>query len=432
MAPGDEPAPGDLWISGSVIAGVGAAPAHGAPEVTLDASGCFVLPGFVQGHLHLVQTLFRGEGEEMALLEWLRKVVWPLEAAHDETTLRASARTGIFECIHSGVTSIFDMGTTHGHEFIFDEIIQSGIRAISGKAMMDLDTNPDVIFKTPSKLLESTRASLDESERLAAQFDGAAGGRVRYCYAPRFALSATPELHLEVARRARATGRGIHTHAGEQRSEAEAVRAHFNESCFGYLQKVGLDQAHWTIAHAVHLDDHELQLLTNAGAGVAHCPVSNLKLGSGICNVPRLRRAGIAVALGSDGAPCNNRLDMFREMSLAAILQNRDGDPRALRAREILQMATLESARATGLDAVAGSLQIGKRADVIIIDPRTPWTTPHRDPYITIVHAASPENVRDVICDGVFLKKNFKLTVYDSAEIAARAAEGAAALLARV
>lgn len=426
----DAPREGDLWIRDGEIIAVGSSPPDLRADASVDAGGCFVLPGFIQGHLHLIQTLHRGLAEGMSLLEWLTKIVWPLEAAHDEFTIRAAARTGIVECIESGVTTIFDMGTTRGHQYIFEELHYSGIRAFSGKAMMDLSF-VNLNYTTPPELRETTNASLDESELLANKYDGANGGRLRYCYAPRFALSATPELHREVARRAAANGRAIHTHAGEQRAEAEAVRLQFGDTCFRYLQKVGLSEARWTIAHAVHLDDEEVNILKNARSGVAHCPTSNLKLGSGICNVPRLRAAGIPVALGSDGAACNNRLDIFREMSLASILQKRNGDTGALPAREILAMATIEGARAIGLERTAGSLTIGKRADITVIDPRFPSTTPHRDPYTTIVHAASPQNVRDVICDGEFLKRNFKLLKYDEREVAARAADGAKQLFSR-
>ncbi|MFN0204755.1 MAG: amidohydrolase family protein [Planctomycetota bacterium] len=405
----------DLWIRGGRIASIGRPPdGASVPDQTIDAGDCYVLPGFVQTHLHLVQTLIRNEAEEMPLLEWLRRAVWPFEAAHDEFTIRAAARTGIAECIHSGVTTIFDMGTTHGHEFIFDELIQSGIRAVSGKAMMDLDLDGSA----PLRLRETTHESLASAELLASKFDGAADGRIRYCYAPRFALSATPELHREVARRAKATNRRIHTHASEQLAEVAAVTKQFGKSCIRYLHSAGLADAGWTIAHGIHVDGEEIQLIKNANAGVAHCPTSNLKLGSGICNVPLLRANGVAVGLGSDGAPCNNRLDLFREMSLACLLQKRDGNIQSLPARDVVRMATIEGAHAIGMDSEIGSLAIGKRADVIVIDPRLPSTSPGRDPYTTIVHAASPENVRDVICDGEVLKLNFVATRFDPREIA--------------
>ncbi len=433
--PDAAPVPGDLWCVDGTIAAVGAAPRGTTPDRVIDASGCFVLPGFVQAHVHLVQTLFRGEAEGTGLLEWLRRFVWPLEAAHDESTLRASARLGLAECVEAGVTSILDMGTTHGHEAVLEEIVASGIGGWSGKAMMDLDLDGT----TPHRLLESTSASIDGAEALAERFDGAGSGRVRYAYAPRFALSATPELHLEVGARAARLGRRVHTHASETRDEVDAVRRRFGAPCVRHLASVGLGgaeegaarQGRWTLAHGVHLEDGEVEILARTGAGIAHCPTSNLKLASGIADVPRLRAHGVAVGLGSDGAPCNNRLDPFREMSLAALLPRRHGDALALDARTALSLATLEGARAIGLEDVVGSLVVGKRADVIVLDPGFPSTAPARDPFATVVHAASPRNVRDVFCQGEPLKLAFRPTRFDPRAVAAGATEASRRLLER-
>src|SRR5262245_40002179 len=206
-----EPFVGDLWIHDGAIAAVGESPPSAAIDRRVDASGCFVVPGLVQGHLHLAQSLHRGEAEGVELLEWLRRFVWPLEAAHDEASIAAAARVGLAECVESGATSILDMGTTHLHEVVMQEIARSGIRAWSGKAMMDVAADGS----TPPRLRETTAASLDAAEALARRFHGSAGGRIGYAYAPRFALSASPELHAEVARRARAEGRRVHTHAAE-------------------------------------------------------------------------------------------------------------------------------------------------------------------------------------------------------------------------
>lgn len=427
MAARLEPARGDVFVRDGGIVAVGAAPPDAKPDRTIDATGCFVLPGLVQGHVHLVQSLLRGEAEGLTLLDWLRRVVWPCEAAHDGASLLAAARVGLAECVDAGVTSILDMGTTFGHEVVLEEIVRSGIRGWSGKAMMDLDLDGS----TPARLRESTARSLDESDALAARFHGAGDGRLGYAYAPRFALSASPELHGEVARRARAASRRVHTHAAETRAEVDAVRARYGMPCVRFLETVGLAEARWTIAHAVHLDADEPAVLRAARAGVAHCPTSNLKLGSGVADVPRLRAAGVAVALGSDGAPCNNRLDPYREMSLAALLPRRNGDATAMTARDALAMATIEGARAIGLEDRVGSLEPGKRADVVVIDPRRPACAPHRDPYATVVHAASPENVRDVLCDGVPLKLDFRPTRFDPREVAEEAARRSRELLER-
>lgn len=419
--------PGDVWIRDGRIAAVGEVPEEAREATRLDATGCAVLPGFVQTHLHLVQTLFRGEAEGLSLLPWLRTRIWPLEAAHDEESLRASARLGLFGCIESGATTLFDMGTTHGHGVVLEEIAASGIRAWSGKALMDLDLDGS----TPTRLRETTERALSEAAELARQFDGAASGRVRYAYAPRFALSATPDLHQEVARLAQRHDRRVHTHASETPSEVDACRRHFGNPCVAHLSRVGLGTGRWTLAHCVHLEPNEVEVLAATRTGVAHCPSSNLKLGSGIADVVRMRLHRISVGLGSDGAPCNNRLDFFREMSLASLLPRRLGDAVGLDAWTTLTLATREGAAAIGMDQEIGTLEIGKRADVVIIDLCTPNTTPHREVATAIVHGASPSQVRDVLVDGLFLKRNFQVLGYDARELCARGELALESLLSR-
>lgn len=418
---------GDLWIRDGRIAAIGEVPEEARQGARLDASGCVILPGFVQTHLHLVQTLFRGEAEGLSLLPWLRTRIWPLEAAHNEQTLRASARLGLFGCIESGATTVFDMGTTHGHGAVLEELVASGIRAWSGKALMDLDLDGS----TPERLRETTNRALSEAAELARQFDRAGSGRVRYAYAPRFALSATPELHQEVARLAHQNDRRVHTHANETPGEVEACRQHFGNPCVAHLARNGLGTGRWTLAHCVHLEPSEFEALAATRSGVAHCPSSNLKLGSGIADVARLRRHRIAVGLGSDGAPCNNRLDFFREMSLASLLPRRLGDAVGLDAWTTLALATREGAAAIGMEQEIGTLEVGKRADVVVIDLCTPNTTPHRDLATAIVHGASPSQVRDVLVDGQFLKRNFQVLGYDTRELCARGEEALTSLLSR-
>lgn len=418
---------GDLWIEDTRIDRVGAAPPGRRADTTIEAEGCVVAPGFVQAHLHLVQTLFRGAAEGRSLLDWLTEVVWPLEAAHDEKTLAVAVRLGVAECLDAGVTTILDMGTTHGHDVVLEALWAGGIRATTGKAMMDLD----LTGSTPVKLRETTHSSLDESERLAALVESRYAARIRYGYAPRFALSASPELHGEVARRARARGRWIHTHAAEAPEEGRAVARAVGTSALRFLERHGVLLGHATVAHAVHVDAEEIELLARTRTGIAHCPTSNLKLASGIADVPGLRRAGVAVGLGSDGAACNNRLDPFREMSLAALLAAREGHLSDLTAVDAVALATIEGARAIGMEAEIGSLEPGKRADVVVLDFARFQTASGGDPYATIVHGGSPANVRDVICDGVVLKREFHLTGIDERETVARAAEARARLLGR-
>ncbi|HEX4744283.1 MAG TPA: amidohydrolase family protein, partial [Candidatus Limnocylindria bacterium] len=351
---------GDVLLVGSRIEDVGRVEPRPDSEV-IDATGCYVLPGLVQAHAHLVQTLFRGAAEDLPLLEWLRRRVWPLEAAHDEASLRASVRLGVHELLMSGTTTVLDMGTSHGGDVVAEELIRSGIRARFGQAMMDTGEG------VPAKLLETTRASLDASAALKKRWDGQGSGRIGYAYAPRFALSCTRELLEAVAALSRMTGTLVHTHSNENADERALVERATGRSPIGYLAELGLMSERTVVAHGVHLDDAEVRTLADAGASIAHCPSSNLKLGSGVADVPRLRAAKVNVGLGSDGAACNNALDAFEEARLAALLARSRGNAGALTASDVLFMATRGGAQALRLDDV-GSIHPGARADLVIID----------------------------------------------------------------
>lgn len=412
---------GDLLIVGSRIEDVGRVEPRPDSEV-LDATGCYVLPGLVQAHAHLIQTLFRGAAEDLPLLEWLRRRVWPLEAAHDEASLRASVRLGVHELLMSGTTTVLDMGTSHGGDVVAEELIRSGIRARFGQAMMDSGEG------VPAKLLEKTRASLDASAELKKRWDGQGNGRIGYAYAPRFAISCTRDLLEAVAALSRMTGTLVHTHSNENADERALVERVTGRSPIGYLAEVGLMSERTVIAHGVHLDDAEVQTLAETGASIAHCPSSNLKLGSGIADVPRLRQARVNVGLGSDGAACNNGLDGFEEARLAALLARSRGQANALTAADVLLMATRGGAKALGADDI-GALQPGARADVVILDAAR--LALGGDPATRIVFGGGSRAVRDVIVHGDALVRDGRPTRYDPAEVIAHATEQRSALAQR-
>src|SRR6266542_4593700 len=351
---------GDLLIRNGRIADIGDKIDDNADE-TVDAQGCAVLPGFVQTHLHLCQTLFRGAADDLSLIDWLKKRVWPMEAAHTTESIRASARLGLAELIKGGTTCGLTMETVNHTDEVFKCVEESGFRATVGKCMMD--KGDDV----PTPLQEKAADSINESVALLKKWHGAAEGRIRYCFAPRFAVSCTRELLSEVARLADEYGVMVHTHASENRKEWEMVRRDTGLSNIAYLDAVGLTGRHVALAHCVHVDQREIELLGRTETNVAHCPSSNLKLGSGIAPVAEMLKQGVSVSLGADGAACNNRLDMFTEMRTAALLQKVEHGPDALPAKRVLRMATRDGAKALGLEQEIGSLEVGKRADVAIV-----------------------------------------------------------------
>jgi len=292
--------------------------------------------------------------------------------------------------------------------------------------MMDFDA------QVPRRLQEETRASIDESVAIHARWDGAADGRLHAAFAPRFAVSCSRELLEAVAELSERQHALVHTHASESRDEIEIVRKLSGGlTNLEYLASLHLASPHLCAAHCVWVDDRDQQLLADHDVKVMHCPGSNLKLGSGIAPVAELRARGITVSLGADGAACNNRLDMFDEMRLAAILQAMRTRPGILPARDVLWMATRAGARTLGLEDAIGSLEVGKRADVIVVDRDRPHLAPGPDPYSTLVYAARGSDVRTTIVDGVVLVDEFASTRVDRTEVVVEARAAALHLVRR-
>ena len=414
--------PGSVSVRDGRIASVGADP-DARHDVTIDAEGAYLLPGFIQTHVHLCQTLFRGHADDMPLLEWLRARVWPMEAAHTPVTLRASTRLAAAELLLSGTTTALTMETVHDTDVVFDALETMGLRAVVGKCMMDSDN------EVPARLQEETRASIDESVALRKRWDGKANGRLRAAFAPRFAVSCSRELLEAVAELSARDRVIVHTHASENRDEVAFVRRLSGGlSNLEYLASTGLATPHLCTAHCVWVTDHEQALMAERGVKVLHCPSSNLKLGSGLAPVAEMRARGIAVSLGADGAACNNRLDMFDEMRLAATLQAVRKGPGVLTARDAVWMATREGARALSMEREIGSIEPGKRADLILVGRNGVHQAPDPDPWSTIVYASRGADVRLTMVDGEILARDFALVHQDVAEIAAEARTAAAAL----
>ena len=420
---------GQVLVRDGRIVHVGrSAPAPRGVRRVLDVRGCAVLPGLVQAHVHLCQTLFRGLADELPLLAWLRERIWPMEAAHDERSLRLSADLGIAEMLRAGTTCILDMGTTHGHDVVFEALRDSGLRAASGKAMMDRGRG------VPARLRERTGESLRQSDALAERWHGAAGGRLRYAYAPRFVLSCSERLLRGVAERVTAGPWLVHSHLAEQRAEREAVRAAFGgRDDLQVLADAGLVGPRSVLAHGVQLTARERRRVGRLGGRIAHCPSSNLKLASGIADVVGMREAGIVVGVGADGAPCNNRLDPWLEMRTAALLAKvRRGDAAALAPADVLAMATIDGARALGWDDEIGSLQVGKRADLVVVDIERPWQGPGGDVYSRLVYATTAAEVRHVFVDGRLLVRDGTVVGMDLEALRGRAAGALRRLLRRL
>jgi cytosine/adenosine deaminase-related metal-dependent hydrolase len=409
---------GDLLIRGGrihqITRGSGLS---GNPDRVIDAGGAAVLPGFIQAHVHVVQSLLRHQADGLELLDWLRDRTWPYETALDGDGVAAAAELGIAELLSGGTTSVLDFGTTHDHDRVFKAARSLGIRFVSGKTHMDLGE------ETPAALLENTERSLAEAEELGRRWHGACGGRLRYAVAPRFALSCSPELLRGCAELARANGWLLQTHASENRDEIEAVRRLSGLDNISYLDNHGLTGRDVVLAHGVHLDDGEIALLAATGTTICHCPGANLKLASGIADVPGLIRGGVHIALGADGPPCNNRLSIFHEMTLAATIHGLRHGPTAVDAWQVLGMATTGGAAALHLSDEIGTLEVGKAADIAIIDLEEWSALPGGDPASRIVFGCTAASVRHVLVDGTPVVIDHDLVTTDAQSLRERVGE---------
>ena len=388
----------DVLVRGRDIAAIGAVSGDRLTRV-VDARGCAVIPGFVQAHVHLCQTLMRGMADDLTLLDWLRRRIWPLEAAHDERTLSASAELGLVETMLAGTTTLLDMGSVRAHDAVMDACLRAGVRAISGKAMMDRGDG------VPVGLRESTRESLDESERLSRSWSGAGDGRIGYAWSPRFILSCSEALVRGAVDRSSEREELLHTHAAEHPAERKAVRAVMGEDDIAVLRRWGAAGPGTVMAHGVVLSDAQARVLARDGTRIVHCPSANLKLGSGIARIPDLDRLGVRLALGADGAPCNNNLDPWTELRHAILLAKVRHGPRALPAKRALRLATIDGARALGLDSLIGSIEPGKRADLVVVRVDGAHVEPGGDVHSRLAYACTARDVVHSMVDGELVVK---------------------------
>ena len=371
-----------------------------------------MIPGFIQTHIHLCQTLFRGLADDLELLDWLGKRIFPFENSHNPSSLRASTKLGIAELQKGGTTTIVDMGTMRHQEVVFDELINSGLRAFAGKCMLDSNNlYPD--FK------ETTKESLDSSYNYAKEFHNESNGRIKYAFAPRFVLSCTEDLLKEThAMLNDFEGSLYHSHSSENKDEIKAVWEMHHMGNIEYFDSIGVLGDKTLLAHCIHVDEHEQAVLSHTNTKVMHCPSSNMKLGSGIANIPRYMNIGINVSLGADGPPCNNNLSIFTEMRLAALMQKPFRGSTSMNAKDVFKMATIRGAEAVNLEHEIGSIEVGKKADLVFLDLESIHHPLNEENlYSSIVYSTGVESVKEVMIDGKWVVRNGESLIYDEKEI---------------
>ena len=382
-------------------------------RTVIDARGMAVLPGFVNAHTHVPMTLFRGIADDRDLMDWLQNYIFPAEARNvDPEFVKWGTRLAAAEMIRSGTTTFADM--YYFESDIARETKAAGLRGVLGETVLDFPA-PD--NKTWADAMAYSRAFVKKwkGDRL-----------ITPAIAPHAPYTVSREHLIEVRRLATEIGAPILIHVSETRDELKQIAAKTNGMTpLAYLDSLGFLGPDVEIAHGVWLTPDEMQTLAARKVGVAHCPESNMMLASGIAPVIQLQRAGVNVGLGTDGpAGSNNNLDMIEEAASAARLQKISrSDPKALTAREVLQMATLDGARALNMADRIGSLEAGKRADIAIIDLQSPKVQPVYSVESAIVYAASGSSVVTTICDGKILMRNGKVLTVDVPAAIAKAKE---------
>jgi len=393
-----------------------------------------VIPGLIDTHVHLAQSLLRGAADDLSLVDWLMKRVWPLQAGFTREDGRVSAELSLLEMLKSGTTSFVgvDVVSRYGFDGIASTVEKAGLRGALAKTVMDSPGYGTKSSIMPEGLVEDKAACMREAKSMIKKWNGAKDGRVKAWVAPRSLGGCSRELYEEVADLAKEEKTRVTMHLAEVKEDVRYAKKNFGLTPFGFIEKVGLAGPDSLFAHMVWLDDRDVKRVARSGSNVAHCPSSNLKLASGIPKVPEMLEAGTNVGLGCDGAPCNNTYDMIREMKLAAVIQKaRLLDPRSMPASTVLNMATMNGARAMGMQSEIGSIEVGKKADLVLIDLKKPHLVPYTDVVSDVVYSAMGSDVDTVLVDGRVLLEGGKPTTLDEERILDEAQKSQTALFAR-
>ena len=404
----------DIAIKGNKISQIEKIKADSGFQKIIDASNMLAMPGLINTHTHLSMVLFRNYADDMPLFDWLTKKIWPLEAKLTNEAIYKGSILGIAELIKSGVTGFLDM------YFFADETIkaalETGVRVYIARGLTDEEEGKEV--------------QLNETRRLFNEYHNQEG-RVKIYAGPHAPYTCSPRYLKKVIELAKELDIGIHIHLAETKKEVDECIEKWGKTPIKHVFDLGLFERPTIAAHCVHLNDEDIEILAKSNVSVAHNPTSNLKLASGFAPVEKMLKAGVNVTLGTDGASSNNNLNMFEEMHLASIMHKAlNYDAVSVPAESVIKMATINGAKALGIQDELGTLEVGKKADIILIDLRKPHLVPLNNPLSAICYSAQSSDVHTVIVDGKILMENYELKTIDI-EKAMHDAEDAARKLIR-
>lgn len=402
---------GYLGIMGDTISQIGPL-SEGVPDakMAIDAKGGLILPGLINGHTHAAMTMFRGLADDLPLMEWLNNYIFPVESKMDGDFVYCGTLLACAEMIMSGTTTFCDM-------YLFEDEVaraakDAGMRCIVGEVLYDFDSPNYGSLENGFKYTEALIKKWSDDPLISIAVE------------PHALFTCSPDLLQRANALAKKYQVPLVIHLAETLNELQEVKKNYGASPVDHLVALGLAGPHLIADHCVHLDDRDIALLAGHGVKAVHLPESNMKLASGISPVPKLLEAQMTVGIGTDGCASNNNLDLFAEMDMAAKLHKLDNmDPTVLDAATVLKMATIEGARALGLETITGSLEPGKKADVIILDTDKPHLTPMYNPFSHVVYAARGNDVSHSIIHGRLVMEDRRLLTLDLQEVMIKAQE---------
>lgn len=415
---GNEVKKGSVLVENDIIIDITGKTGRNNADIIINGEKKVLMPGLVNTHTHLSMSLLRGLADDLPLDTWLNDHIWPVEANLTGDFCYAGALISCIEMIKSGTTTLNDM------YFFMDDVAkavdESGLRGMLCHGMIDLGDD------------EKRKAEFKETERIIEKCHNAADGRIKVAFGPHAPYTCSEELLMGVRKKADKMDLKIHIHVSETKFEVQQVTEAHGARPFEYLNEIGFLGNDVIAAHAVWLSDKEIDVIKENEVNLSHNSASNMKLASGISPVSKLMESDVNVSLGTDGAASNNNLDMIEEMKIAALLQKVNTmDSTVLPAEKVFNMATINGAKALGLQDEIGTIETGKKADLVLVDMKTPHLTPFRHPMSHLVYAANGADVDTVICNGEILMQNKELIVLDEVEVIKLAEEAAEELLSK-
>ncbi|ADI31551.1 amidohydrolase family protein [Staphylothermus hellenicus] len=396
-------------------------------DIVIDAQRDIVLPGLINTHVHLAQGLLRGCADYLPLIPWLKDRVWPLQGNYKPEEALVSAQLVVAEMLRTGATTFLETGLVgrYGPDNIIEFLHKSGIRAAVARHVMDMTGYALEENILHEGLVELGDISFNDTIRLYHEYHGW-DDRIWIWFGPRTPGAVSVELYRKISEKARDLNTGITMHLAEVKADVEYTMAKFGKRPVEFAHWVGLTGPNVVLVHVVWASDEEIKLLAKTKTTVSHNPCCNMKLASGAARISDMLREGVNVALGTDGGPSNNDYDLLREMKHAALLQPlRTLDAKAVRAEQILEAATINGAKALMIDKMVGSIEVGKKADIIVVDYWQPHLKPLNNPISHLVYSAMGSDVKHSIIDGKLVMFDRKILTFNVDEVLEKADKAA-------